>query len=74
MAGINNNNFELFTFMNEFMLDDSNDEFFQLTINNSILELLMGLYNVNPRVGMPRLHGYVENIIPKFLEEVFHAY
>ena len=28
MAAINNNNFELFTFMNEFMLDDSDDEFF----------------------------------------------
>ena len=28
MAGINNNNFELFTFMNEFMLNDSDDDFF----------------------------------------------
>ena len=27
MAGINNNNFELFTFVNEFMLDDTDDEF-----------------------------------------------
>ena len=37
MAGINNNNFELFTFMNEFMLDDTDDEFFVLYRNNSIL-------------------------------------
>ena len=38
MAGINNNNnFELFTFMNEFMLDDTDDEFFVLYTNNSIL-------------------------------------
>ena len=36
MAGINNKNFELFTFMNEFMLDDSDDEFFVLYRNNSI--------------------------------------
>ena len=37
MAGINNNNFELFTFMNEFMLDETDDEFFVLYRNNSIL-------------------------------------
>ena len=37
MASINNNNFELFTFMNEFMLDDTNDELFVLYRNNSIL-------------------------------------
>ena len=23
----------------------------------------MGLYNVNPRVDLPKFHGYVENII-----------
>ena len=28
MAAINNNNFELFTFMNEFMLDDSDGAIF----------------------------------------------
>ena len=27
MAGINNYNFELFTFMNEFMLEDTDEEF-----------------------------------------------
>ena len=57
--------------MNEFMLDDRGDEFFVLYRNNSILRLLMGLYNINPRVELPKLHGYVENIIPQFLEEDF---
>ena len=33
----------------------------------------MGLYNVNPIVDLPKLHGNVENIIPQFLE-VFHAF
>ena len=47
MSATNNTNFELFTFMNEFMLDDSDDEFFVLYRNNSKLGLLMGLYNVN---------------------------
>ena len=37
MAGINNNNFELFTFMNEFMLDETDDILFVLYRNNSIL-------------------------------------
>ena len=36
MAAINNNKFELFTFMNEFMLGDSNVEFFVLYRNSSI--------------------------------------
>ena len=36
MAAINNN-FELFTFMNEFMHDDTEDEFFVPYRNNSIL-------------------------------------
>ena len=26
----------------------------------------MGLYNVNPIVDLPNLHGNVENIIPQF--------
>ena len=73
MAAINNN-FELFTFMNEFMLDDSDDDFFVLYKNNSILGLLMGLYNVNTRVDLSKLYGFVENIILQFLEEVFHAF
>ena len=34
----------------------------------------MGLYNVNPTVDLTKLHGNVENIIPQFLEEVFHAF
>ena len=34
MASINNNNFELFTFMNEFMLDDRDDDLFVLYRNN----------------------------------------
>ena len=50
MAGINNNNFELFTFMNEFMLDDTDDEFFVLYRNN----IRMGLYSVNPRLDLPK--------------------
>ena len=37
MAGINNNNFELFTFMNDFMLDETDDDFFVLYRNNSRL-------------------------------------
>ena len=70
MAAINNNKFELFTFMNEFMLGDSNVEFFVLYRNSSS----QGLYNVNPIVDLLKLHGNVENIIPQFLEEVFHAF
>ena len=34
----------------------------------------MGLYNINPRVDLPKLCGYVENIIPQFLEEDFDTY
>ena len=34
----------------------------------------MGVYNVNPRVDLPKSHGYVDNIILQFLEEVFHAF
>ena len=60
--------------MNEFMLDDSDDEFFVLYRNNSIQGLSKGLYNVNPRIDLPKLNGYVENIIQQFLEEVFHAF
>ena len=61
--------------MNEFMLDDSDDGFFFVLYgNNSILGLLMGLYNINPRVDLPKLCGYVENIIPQFLEEDFDTY
>ena len=41
MAAINNNNYELFTFMTEFMLEDSDDEFFVLYRSNSMLELLI---------------------------------
>ena len=74
MAAINNNNYELFTFMTEFMLEDSDDEFFVLYRSNSMLGLLMGLCNAYPRVDLPKLHGCVENIIPQFLEEVFHAF
>ena len=33
----------------------------------------MGPYNVNPRVDLLKLHGFVENIIQQFLEEVFHG-
>ena len=40
MAAINNNNFELFTFMNEFMHDDSDDEFFVLYRNNYQIQIL----------------------------------
>ena len=60
--------------MTEFMLEDSDDEYFVLYRSNSMLGLLIGLCNANPRVDLPKLHGYVENIIPQFLEEVFHAF
>ena len=52
------------------MLDDTDDEFFVLYRNN----IRMGLYSVNPRLDLPKLHGYVENIIPHFLEKVFHTF
>ena len=60
--------------MYEFLIDDSDDDFFFLYKNNSIIGLLMGLCNVNPRVDLPKLHGCVENIIPQFLEEILHAF
>ena len=63
MAAINNN-FEFFTFMNEICWTRAVMHFF----------LLMGLYNVNPRDDLPKLHVHVENIILQFLEEVFHAF
>ena len=72
MAGINNNNFELFTFMNEFMLDETDDEIFCPLKKQ--FNIRMGLYNVYPRLDLPKLHGSVENIIPQFLEKVFHTF
>ena len=40
-------------------------------MNNSLTMLIMSLHSIKRRTNVPRKQGYVENIIPQFLDEDF---
>jgi len=61
----------LFTFIDDFVVHDSENEMVVAHNNNSLTMLIMSLYSTKRRTHVPRIQGYVENIIPQFIDEDF---